>query len=129
MVPVKKNPIVKKNKHYARVSLIFAMLLVLSMSALVVSLVVSQGSTERPPGMLWPRNTPDRDLDTLRVLSLLASVASIIGFFSTTCPDDYRGSQVLVLFITFSSNSGYFFRFLMYLLLFIAFIYRSILTA
>ena len=53
--------------------------------ALLASLVLSQGSTKRPPGSLWPADTKSREIDTLGVLSLLASIASLIGFASSTC--------------------------------------------
>jgi hypothetical protein len=84
LVSGRKIPGTRKSQRYAKASVVFAALFVLSACALLASLALSQGSSERPPGSLWPANASDREIDALGIISLLASVASLIGFASST---------------------------------------------
>lgn len=84
MVSGQQNPVTRKSSRYAKASVVFAALFVLSACALLASLVLSQGSAERPPGSMWPADAKEREIDTLGLISLLASIASLIGFASST---------------------------------------------
>ena len=84
MVSGTKIPGARKSQRYAKASVVFAALFVLSACALLASLALPRDSSARPPGSLWPAGANDREIDTLGIISLLASVASLIGFASST---------------------------------------------
>lgn len=84
MVSGQKNPSARQSRRYARVRKVFAVLLILSACLLLASLLVFRSSGERPPGSVWPSGSEEQEFNTIGIISLLASITSLIGFASTT---------------------------------------------
>jgi hypothetical protein len=69
---------------YDKVRKLFGVLFILSTCLLLVSILFLRGAGGRPPGSMGPSDSIAPENNLFGFLSLLTSVASLIGFASTT---------------------------------------------
>jgi hypothetical protein len=86
----------RQQSRFSAARKVFAALTILSVCALLALLLLSRRSGTRPPGWVWPTGSADTEINALAVVSLIASITSLVGFVTTTYlgwREDKRESQ------------------------------------